>query len=127
MAAVVLAFVIWRQPEVTVVGPTLTGTIITRGEGPQPAKVEVDAKASKLRLRLLLPSNSVSGAHYRAKLDDRLNTATVDVVEQDAEGVWVEIPTDLIPPGEYSLQLTAIKPDGSEEPLRRYYQFNVER
>src|SRR5688572_14885068 len=84
MAAVVLAFVIWRQPEVTVVGPTLTGTIITRGEGPQPAKVKVDAKASKLRLRLLLPSNSVSGAHYRAKLDDRLNTATVDVVEQDA-------------------------------------------
>jgi hypothetical protein len=127
MAAIVLAVLFGGQPGPTVIGPTLTGTINTRGEGPQPAIVKVDRNASKLRLRLLLPSNSISATSYRAQLDDRLNFKTVDVVEQNADGVWVEIPTDLIPPGEYSLQLIAIKPDGSEEPLRRSYQFNVER
>lgn len=127
MAAVVLAVLISRQPGPTVVGPTLTGTMITRGEGPQPAKVKVSADASKLRMRLLLPSNSISATRYRAELDDRLNVKAVDVVEQDAEGVWVEISTDLIPPGEYSILLTAIKNDGSEERIRRSYQFNVER
>ena len=126
-AVLILAFVITRSGGETVVGPTLTGTVITRGEGPLPEKVKVGPKASKLRIRLLLPNNSVSAARYRAELDDRLNVKSVNVVEQDAEGVWVEIPNDLIPPGEYSLQLIAIKPDGSEETIRRYYQFNVER
>ncbi|HET8781093.1 MAG TPA: hypothetical protein VFM63_01655 [Pyrinomonadaceae bacterium] len=123
-AALILWVVIPRGEVVT--GPTLTGTVITRGEGPQPALVKVPSKGSKLRVRLLFPDNSVSATRYRAELDDRLNVKSVNVVEQDAQGVWVEIPADLIPPGEYSLQLIAIKADGSEERVRRYYQFNVE-
>lgn len=127
LAVVILAVVISRPEGETVIGPTLAGTLITRGEGPLPAVVKVGPKASKLRIRLLLPKNFTPASRYRAELDDRLNTKPVDVVEQDAEGAWVEIPADLIPPGEYSLQLVAIKLDGSEERVHRYYQFNVER
>ncbi len=126
-AAIILWIAIPGGPKETFSGPTLAGTLLTRGEGTQPARVKVPSTAAKLQLRLLIPNNSISATRYRAELDDRLNFKTVDVVEQNAEGVLVEIPTDLIPPGEYSLQLIAIKADGSEEKLRRYYQFNVER
>ena len=125
-AAIILWIVIPGGPRDTFSGPTLVGTTSTRGEGAQPAIVKVPSTAAKLRLRLVIPNNSIA-TRYRADLDDRLNVKTVDVVEQNAEGVLVEIPTELIPPGEYSLQLIAIKADGSEEKLRPYYQFNVER
>ena len=113
----------------TVVGPTLVGTTITRSarsEGSSPIIVKVP-KGSNLKLRLLLPQNQNPAPRYRAELDDRLNVEPVNVVATDAEGVWVEIPAKLIPPGEYSLQLVAIKTDGSEERIRRLYQFNVVR
>jgi hypothetical protein len=126
-AAIILWIVIPSGPRETFSGPTLTGTVLTRGEGTQPAIVKVPSTAAKLRLRLSIPDNSIPATRYRAELDDRLNVKTVDVVEQNAEVVVVEIPTDLIPAGEYSLQLIAVKADGSEEKLRRYYQFNVER
>ena len=126
-AALILWIAIPGGPKETFSGPTLAGTVLTRGEGTQPTRVKVPSTAAKLRLRLSIPSNSIPATRYRAELDDRLNVRTVDVVDQNAEGVLVEIPTDLIPPGEYSLQLIAIKADGSEEKLPRYYQFNVER
>lgn len=126
-AAIILWIVIPGGPRETFSGPTLVGTLITRGEGTQPAIVKVPSTAAKLRLRLVVPNNSIAATRYRAELDDRLSVKSVEVVEQNAEGVLVEIPTELIPPGEYSLQLIAIKADGSEEKLRRYYQFNVER
>src|SRR5687768_5715302 len=49
----ILAFVITRSGSETLVGPTLIGTVITRGEGPLPEKVKVGPKVSKLRIRLL--------------------------------------------------------------------------
>jgi hypothetical protein len=129
-ATATAAIILWIAipgPKETFSGPTLPGTLLTRSEGTQPARVKVPSTAAKLRLRLAIPSNSIPATRYRAELDDRLNVKAVDVVDQNAEGVLVEIPTDLVPPGEYSLQLIAIKADGSEEKLPRYYQFNVER
>ena len=127
LAVIVVAVLISRAKRETFTGPTLAGTVITRGEGSLPTVVKVPSNASKVRVRLLIPKSSVSATYYRAQLDDRLNIKTVDVIDQDAEGVWVEIPSDLIPPGEYSLQLVAIKADGSEERMPRSYQFNVQR
>lgn len=126
-AAIILWIVIPGGPRETFSGPTLVGTLATRGEGTPPAIVKLPSTAAKLRLRLTIPDNSIAATRYRAEVDDRLNVKTVEVVEQNAEGVLVEIPTELIPPGEYSLELIAIKADGSEEKVRRYYQFNVVR
>lgn len=127
LTVVVVAWLLIPRGNVTSIGPTLVGTVVQRsGQGELPVRVRIDRNASKFRIRLLLPKPGVSATSYRANLDNRLTTNPVNVVEQDADGVWVEIPTELIPPGEYSLQLTAVKADGSEEKILRYYYFNVE-
>jgi hypothetical protein len=128
LAVALFAWLLIPGGGVTSIGPTLVGTVIQRsGQGELPVRLKIDPKASKFRIRLLLPKPAIPATSYRANLDDRLRTSAVNVVERDADGVWIEIPTELIPPGEYSLQLTAVKADGSEEKIPRYYYFNVER
>lgn len=103
---------------------TLTASALNRsGGGPLPEKLHLPPNTNKLQLRLELPKPA-AGAHYKAELDDRVKTKPVDIVTSDSQSVTVVIPTDLIPRGEYRIQLTTTPPDGSTQELS--YLFNVD-
>jgi hypothetical protein len=110
----------------TVIGPSLAVTLITRGDGPLPPKVDLPRDAAKLKLQLLLPKLATGVIRYRAELDDKLNTKPVEVVDFNAEAVSVVIPARQLPPGEYSLQLFAVNADGTEKAIPGFYLFNIQ-
>jgi hypothetical protein len=110
----------------TVVGPTLASNIINREQGTLPTKVTIPSNASEMKFRLLLPRDASPDAKYRAELDNKVETKTVTVLEQDREGVWVVIPVNQLPRGEYSLKLIATMPDGKEREIPGDYLFNVQ-
>jgi hypothetical protein len=104
---------------------TLTTAALKRGgEGPLPDKLHLPPNTSKLQLRLELPKPASAGTRYQAELDDRVKTKPVEIVRSDPQSVTVMIPTELIPRGEYSLQLTPTTPDGTEQHLS--YLFNID-
>lgn len=117
---------ITRQSGQTAIGPTLASNIINREQGTLPTKVTIPSNASELKFRLLLPRDASPDAKYRADLDNKTETKSVTVVEQDREGVWVVIPVSQLPPGEYSLKLVAIMSDGKEREIPGDYLFNIQ-
>lgn len=111
----------------TFVGPDLTSKVSTREGGDElPARVTLPSDASSLKLRLLLPQPSTPGVSYQADLDIKTGEKPVDVVASDTQSVSVVIPVSDLPPGEYALTLTMIKPDGTHEPIGGQYLFNVD-
>jgi hypothetical protein len=104
---------------------TLTTSALRRGgEGPLPDKLHLPPNTNQVRLRLQLPKPAAPGTRYKAEVDDRVKTKPVDIVDSDPQSVTVTIPTQLIPHGEYSIQLTVSPPDGSTQELS--YLFNVD-
>ena len=104
---------------------TLTASALRRGsEGPLPDKIHLPPNTKQLQLRLELPKPAAAGTRYKAEVDDRVKTKPVEIVASDAQSVTVMIPTELIPRGEYSLQLTTTTPDGTQQELA--YLFNVD-
>lgn len=110
----------------TVVGPTLISKAINRESGDLPAPVTLPSDAAALKLRLLLPQPSAAGVRYQAELDRKTDEKAVEVVEFDTQSVSVVIPASDLPPGEYALTLTMIKPDGTQEKVPGQYLFNVD-
>jgi methionine-rich copper-binding protein CopC len=59
-----------------------------------------------------------------------VNTAgeskSLTISEQDAQSVAVEIPANQVRPGQYALNLIAIKADGAEQRVNGSYYFIVE-
>ena len=123
---IVALIIIPRQGGQTVVGPTLASNIINREQGTLPTKVTIPPNASELKFRLLLPRDASPDAKYRAELDNKIETKSVTVQEQDREGVWVVIPVRQLPRGEYSLKLVAIMPNGTEREIPGDYLFNIQ-
>lgn len=115
-----------RQSGETVVGPTLASNILNREQGTLPTKVTIPSNAGALKFRLVLPRDVSPDAKYRAELDNKIETKSVTVLEQDREGVWVVIPVSQLPRGEYSLKLVAIMPDGREREIPGDYLFNIQ-
>ena len=127
-ALVLIVAAVWvlRSEGPTFVGPTLTSKLINREGGDLPSRIRLPSDAGKLKLRLLLPQPSTPGVHYRADLDTKIEEKPVKVVASDSESVSVEIPTSLLPSGEYGLTLTMINPDGTEHKVPGQYLFNID-
>jgi hypothetical protein len=124
---VIVAAIFLSRPALqTVVGPTLASNIINREQGNLPTKVTIPSNAGEVRFRLLLPEDASPSANYRAELDNKTEINSVRVAEHDLEGVWVVIPATQLPPGEYSLKLLTIAPEGTEREIPGDYLFNVE-
>ena len=108
-------------------GPLLASNITNRGvEGALPAKIKLAPKVATLKLPLSVPKGFPTGTKFQAKLDDRVSTKPVDVVDFKDDVVSVTIPADLLPRGEYSVELSATTPDGVAHPLPGAYFFNIE-
>lgn len=97
------------QPQVKVFDATLTNVNVKRSgvEGPPPTTIQLPANTTQVNLRLQLPKPAPANTRYTALLDDRVNTQNVEVVGSDTESVTVTIPRKQIPPGWYTLELTA--------------------
>lgn len=102
---------------------TLNPSIVTRGEQPQPTKINV-GNADMLRISLNLPAQFPAGTQYRAELDG--SPQSVKVMNQDPRTVTVEIPTDGLRRGQYALKLSAAPPGQVEQPIPINYFFTVE-
>ena len=108
-------------------GPLLASNITNRGvEGPLPAKIKLTPKVATLKLPLAVPKGFPAGTRFQAKLDDRVSTKPVNVVEFRDEVVSVTIPAELLARGEYSVELSATTPDGVTHPVPGAYFFNIE-
>lgn len=125
IVVVVAAIFVFRPRGETVVGPTLASTIINREQGSLPAKITIPSNASEIKFPLSV-SDDVSGASYRAELDNQTEIKPAKVAGHDGKTVWVVIPVSQLPRGQYSLKLLAITPDGKEREIPGDYRFDVE-
>jgi hypothetical protein len=103
---------------------TLESGLVVRGEGAPTPNLTLPPNIGKLKLRLKLPKTPAPNTRYKAELDDRVNTKTVEIVESDPEAVTVIVPAELVTHGLYQLTLNTTKPDGTEEGLS--FPFNVQ-
>ena len=132
IASATAAVVIAGAVSLSRVGPpqsdvylTLSHSAPNREEGTLPQKTTLPANTRELQVKLLLPQPAEPGVRYRAVLDDKTKETAVRVIEQSGESVTAVIPRDLLPPGEYALDLYVIKPDGTERLMPGSYFFNV--
>lgn len=128
-AAIALAFIAgsWflKQPQGSV-AVTLTNSTTRRAGGEvKYEKVTVGSDVGEVRVSLLVPQPTTPGATYRVELDDRSNKRSLRPVSQDQNAVLVVIPANQLPPGLYSLTLTAINPDNTEHKIPGDYLFEV--
>ena len=108
---------------------TLANSMLSRGSGAEnllPLKVKLPPNTNELRASLTLPKAYPTGTRFEAKLDNRVDTKPVDVVEQNDKLVTVAVPVSELPRGEYGLKLTAILADGSKEEIPGSYYFDIE-
>jgi anti-sigma-K factor RskA len=126
-AAAALWFFIPRQtaPQ-TFATLTLSLTPNTRGEEAQLPRVKLPLGKDALKIFLKLPQ-SVTATRYRVQL---VNTGgeskSLTISEQDAQSIAVEIPATQLRPGQYALNLIAVKADGTEQRLSGSYYFIAE-
>jgi hypothetical protein len=126
VVVIIGAVLLSRTTSQSVVGPTLASNVLNREQGGLPARFTIPANATEIKFRLLLPGDSASITNYRAELDNKTQVQPVKVLERDREGVWVGVPANQLPRGEYSLKLVAITPDGREREIPGDYLFNIE-
>jgi methionine-rich copper-binding protein CopC len=133
VGSVVLVLVvagIWlrsRQPG-TIVTVGLTNTQLSRSSGVEalPPKVNLPSGAGELRASLTLPKSFPQGTRFQVVLDNQTDRKPVKVVDHKENVVTVTIPAEDLPHGEYALELTALKADGTEEAIPGNYRFDVD-
>jgi len=125
----VVAGITWRsfyQPR-GIVTVSLTNTQLNRSSGADalPQKVNLSSDAGELRASLTLPKSFPQGTRFKAVLDNQTEIKQVKVVDHKENVVTISIPAQDLPPGEYALELTATKNDGTEEAIQGSYRFDV--
>ncbi len=105
---------------------TLTISPNTRDEGVQAPKIKPLGEET-LRIYLILPNPPPSAVGYRAQLlDVNGESRSLKIAGQDAQSVILEIPGSQLRRGQYALNLSAIKADGTEQRISGSYYFTVE-
>ena len=115
-----------QQPGTTV-SVALINTQISRSNGDTalPPRVNLPRDTGELRASLALPKPFPQGTRFQAVLDNQTDRKRVNVVDHKENAVTVAIPAQELPRGEYALELTALKTDGTEEAVPGSYRFDV--
>jgi methionine-rich copper-binding protein CopC len=115
-----------RQPR-TVVTVGLANTQLSRSSGGDalPQKLTLPPDAGELRASLTLPKAFPQGTRFQALLDNQIDRKQVQVLDHKENVVTVAISAKDLPRGEYALELTALKSDGTEEAIPGNYRFDV--
>ena len=116
-----------RQQSQTTITVALTNTQLSRSSGGTalPYKLNLPPDAGELRAALTLPKSFPQGTRFQAVLDNQIDRKQVKVVDHKENVVTVVIPAADLPHGEYALELTALKTDGTEEAIPGNYRFDV--
>lgn len=111
----------------TTVSVALINTQISRSNGDSalPPRVNLPRDNGELRASLTLPKPFPQGTRFQAVLDNQTDRKRVNVVDHKEDAVTVAIPAQELPRGEYALELTAVKTDGTEEAVPGSYRFDV--
>ena len=94
-----------------------------RAESTAPARVQL----ADLKVKLSLPEQAKEAKAFRVKLVDENGVErdlTID--ERTDQAITVAIASEWLSRGSYVIQLSMVKPDGSEERVRGSYNFVVE-
>jgi uncharacterized protein (DUF2132 family) len=95
-----------------------------RAESTAPVRVQV---GSNLKVQLAVPDQAKDAQAYRVKLIDENQVGRDLTVDQrNDQTITVTIPAAWLPRGSYVIKLFQVKADGTEEPVRGSYFFNVE-
>lgn len=115
------------QQSRTTVTVALVNTQLSRSNGGSalPHKLDLPPDAGELRASLTLPKSFPQGTRFQAVLDNQTDRKQVQVVDHKENVVTVMIPAADLPRGEYALELTALKADGTEEAIPGNYRFDV--
>lgn len=98
-----------------------------RAVAAEPRTLRLAPDTEEARLLLNLPGGSDQYRSYRVDLVTRDGVKTpLTVIEQNPKTVTVTAPVSLLQRGSYGVELTGIKADGTAEPLRGTFYFNVE-
>lgn len=121
-----VAFIAIRNFQGQVFEATLSSTAVKRGgdEAPPRPKIQLPPNTSQLKLHLQLTKPAPTGTTYKALLDDRVNTNTVDVVASKPDTITVSIPRKQLLRGSYAVQLTVTHPNGNVQEFS--YPFDLE-
>lgn len=135
LALAVLAIIVgtwWllrpRTPSTqTVAMLTLSVARGDRAEGAPVSGVKLPPDARALKVALLLPEGEPHEARYRVELEDVSGEKRdLEVTEQDARSVSVEIPASQLARRQYALRLFALPTDGPPRRIGGSYFFKVE-
>jgi len=116
-----------RQQSQTTITVALTNTQLSRSSGGSalPPKLNLPPEAGEVRATLTLPKSYPQGTRFQAILDNQIDRKRVTVVDHKENIVTVAILAGDLPHGEYALELTALKTDGTEEAIPGNYRFDV--
>ena len=91
------------------------------------APVRVQLPDSGLAMNLTVPEDAKDANAYRVKLlDENRVERDLTIDERKDQTITVKIPAALLSRGSYVIKLFKVKADGTEEPVRGSYFFNVE-
>ena len=111
----------------TIATLTLSISDSNRAQGPQVQKIKLPLGADALRVNLVLPAGANAAGGYRVTWESVSGEAqALSLAGQDAQAVWVLIPAAKITPGQYTLKLFAVQPDGAEQRIPGNYFFTAE-
>lgn len=133
MAAVLvmagIAFLLFSGPprSLTTASIELTISQGARGDGPPAPRVKLPPDTDALRIRLQLPDGLPEAKSYRVEALDEANVSKELTIEkQDEQSITVLTPVSELTMGRYAIQLTAIKPDGTDSRIPGTYRFELE-
>lgn len=97
-----------------------------RSEGAETKRVKITPGMDGLRISLLLPELPEAKGFRVESFDEAEVKRTPEIIGQDSRTITIVIPAADLTRGRYRLQLSFIKPDGTEQRVRGTYAFNVE-
>jgi hypothetical protein len=113
-------------PPQTIATLTLKVSQSDRAGGVQPARAPLTPETDALKISLTLPNPPAQPVSYRVQLENvDGETKTAELAGQDAQSVSVLIRAAQLTRGQYAVNLFAVKTDGTEQRVGRYF-FNVE-
>lgn len=111
----------------TVAMLTLSVARSDRADGAPVAGVKLPPDARALKVTLLLPEGESSAERYRVELEEAGGERrTLEVTEQDARSVSLEIPSSQLARKQYALRLFAAPTNGPTRRIGGSYFFKVE-
>jgi hypothetical protein len=116
-----------RRPPQTFQHLDLTLSSATRSTGVQTEKVILPLRAEALEIRLKLPEQSTNAAAYRIQWENTSNKLEdLQIGSRDSQSVIVVIPAYKLSPGQYTLKVFTVNPDGTEQRVNGSYFFTAE-